>query len=79
MSEAVIYQEPGKPAAIIASAPACELSISEIADKDVPSGIAYWIVKLTEIDALYAQHGQLRDAWEISQETMGRVPDGVGK
>lgn len=44
----------------------------------VPSGAPYWFVEREYLDALYEQHGDLRDAWVVSEESIGREPDGYG-
>lgn len=78
MEQRILYQMQGLPVAVVTPCE-CDLTIDEIAKKDVPTGQPYWIVSKAEVDALYAQHGDFRDAWEISQETMGREPNGVGE
>lgn len=78
LNQRIIYQEPGRAAAIITPLE-CGLSVQEIAAKDVPAGAAYWIVQQYDVQNLYHQYGDVRDAWDVSETSMGRAPDGVGQ
>ena len=55
---------------VVVPAPACGLSIEQIAAKDVPTGIPYKIVDITEVPT----DRTFRDAWEADFTTY----DGVG-
>lgn len=46
------------------------LTIEQIADKDVPAGIDYWIIDASELPSR-----EYRDAWELN---FTRDPDGQG-
>lgn len=59
----VIYPTPDGGVAIIVPAPECGLSIEEIARKDVPAGVDYRIVNVSEIPA----DRTFRNAWEFAQ------------
>lgn len=72
----VIFQPAGRPMAIMCAAP--EIDLSEEAERVVPSGVPFWIVPKADIDELYAEQGHVRDAWELSEEAIGRKPDGFG-
>jgi hypothetical protein len=78
LNKRIIYQEPERAAAIITPLE-CGLTLQEIAAKDVPSGVAYWIIEQYDVDNLYLQSGTVRDAWTVSETSMGRAPDGVGE
>ena len=58
----IIYPTPEGGVAIIIPAPNCELTIEEIAAKDVPAGIPYKIVDASEIPA----DRTFRAAWEFT-------------
>lgn len=49
MQECIIYQNDGGGVSIITPAPNCNLTIQQIAKKDVPKGTSYKIVKASEI------------------------------
>lgn len=72
MDQRVIYQTEGGGVAIVIPAPEClmERTIKEIADKDVPAGVAYKIINAEDIPTDYT----FRDAWEAQID----IPDGVG-
>lgn len=78
MNQRIVFQLPGQPVAILTPCE-CGLSIEAIGRKDVPAGVPFWIVPRADIDALYAEQGEWRDAWVISQDAIGRAPDGVGE
>lgn len=73
----IVYQPPSKPAAILVPCD-CGLTINEIGVKDVPSGLPFWIVPKAAIEAAFIDQGEYRDAWEISEQSIGRAPDGHG-
>jgi hypothetical protein len=58
----IIYATPDGGVAIIVPAPECGLTIEEIARKDVPAGVDYRIVNVSEIPA----DRTFRNAWEFS-------------
>jgi hypothetical protein len=62
MEKRIIYATPDGGVAIIVPAPECGLTIEEIARKDVPTGVDYRIVNVSEIptDRLF------RNAWEYT-------------
>jgi hypothetical protein len=60
----IIYPTPEGGVAIIIPAPGCELTIEEIAAKDVPAGVPFRIV---EADTIPADR-TFRAAWEFSNE-----------
>ncbi|WP_313397156.1 hypothetical protein [Stutzerimonas nitrititolerans] len=72
-----IYQPADKPMAIVSFAP--DADVMRAAKQSIPSGIPFWLVPKLEVDALYAEQGEWRDAWEIDQDAIGRGPDGVGE
>lgn len=70
MDKRVIYATDDGGVAIIVPAPECELTIEEIAAKDVPAGKDYKIVNTTDIPS----DRMFRSAWEVEISE----PDGVG-
>lgn len=58
----IIYPTPEGGVAIIIPAPDCELTIEEIAAKDVPVGIPYSIVDASDIP----EDRTFRNAWEYN-------------
>lgn len=79
MDQLIIYQAPGGSAVILTPILSSGLTLEEIAEKDVPRDVPYWFVEKFDIDGLYAKYGELRDAWEVSAGSIGRLPNGVGK
>jgi hypothetical protein len=61
MNERIIYPTDNG-VAIIAPAPECGLTIEEIAAKDVPAGVAYKIVDVSDIP----EDRTFRNAWEFT-------------
>ena len=57
----IIYPTPEGGVAIIVPAPDCGLSIQEIAAKDVPAGVEYKIVDVSEVPS----DRTFRNAWEF--------------
>lgn len=53
--------------------PTGELAIEEVARKDVPIGIDYWIVNISDIPT----DGEFRNAWEADLNLLG-TPHGQG-
>jgi len=70
MTKRIIYPLNGG-VAIIVPAPQCELSIEEIAAKDVPTGVPYKIVDVEDIQT----DRTFRAAWYIDETD---CTDGVG-
>jgi hypothetical protein len=64
MNSRIIYPTPEGGVAIIVPAPECGLSIEEIAAKDVPEGVEYQIVDVSEIP----EDRTFRNAWEYFVE-----------
>lgn len=62
MNKRIIYLTDGG-VAIIIPAPGCGLTIEEIAAKDVPAGVQYKIVDVSEIPT----DRTFRDAWEYQE------------
>lgn len=77
MSERIIFQPVGAPMAILTPCD-CGLSVLEIAKKDVPQGVPFWVVSAAEVEQMYQSHGDLRDAWEVTEQSIGRPPLGRG-
>ena len=63
MSQRIIYQNDNGGISIIVPSPDCELTIEEIAAKDVPAGKEYKIVDVSEIP----EDRTFRNAWEWSE------------
>jgi hypothetical protein len=59
----IIYPTPEGGVAIIVPAPDCELTIDEIAAKDVPAGVPFKIVEADEIPT----DRTFRNAWEYTE------------
>lgn len=72
MSQRIIFQPEGAPVAVLIPAD-CGLTIVEIGEKDVPSGLPFWIVEADDLpeDRTY------RAAWELDPSAMGE-PQGYG-
>jgi hypothetical protein len=66
----IIYTQDDGRAAVIVPSPDAEISIEEIARKDVPAGLPYKIVPTSDIP----DDRTFRDAWECVID----VPDGYG-
>lgn len=62
MNQRIIYPTPEGGVAVIVPAPECGLSIEEIAAKDVPAGVEYKIVDVSEIPS----DRTFRNAWEMA-------------
>lgn len=73
-----IYQPEDGPAAIVSFAPLIT-DVAQAAARAVPAGLPFWLVPNADIDAMYAEQGEWRDAWEINADAIGRAPDGVGE
>ena len=66
----IIYQTEEGLAVLI---PTGELEIEEVARKDVPAGVDYWIVEDNEVPS----DRTFRNAWELNPTDLG-TPDGQG-
>ena len=62
MDKRIIYPTDDGGVAVIVPAPNCELTIEQIAEKDVPTGVAYQIVDVADIPS----DRTFRNAWEYS-------------
>lgn len=62
MNERIIYPNDDGGVSIIIPAPECGLKIEEIAAKDVPAGVAYKIVDVSDIP----EDRTFRNAWEYT-------------
>tara|TARA_R110002020_G_scaffold298537_2_gene514397 strand:- start:68 stop:283 length:216 start_codon:yes stop_codon:yes gene_type:complete len=71
MDKRIIYKNVDGTIAIIIPAD-CGLTIEQIAQKDVPTGLKYKIVNVSEISS----DRTFRDAWTIDDE---ELTDGVGQ
>lgn len=63
MNSRIIYPTDDGGVAIIVPAPECELTIEEIATKDVPAGKPYKIMDVADIPS----DRTFRNAWEFSE------------
>lgn len=59
MNERIIYETEDGGVAVIIPAPECDLTIEEIAAKDVPEGVSYHIVDVSEVPS----DRTFREAW----------------
>ncbi len=63
MNQRIIYSTPEGGVAIIIPAPDCGLTIEEIAAKDVPAGVPFKIVDVSDIPT----DRTFRNAWEYNE------------
>jgi len=70
MNQRILYSTNEGGVAVII--PTGELSVTDTAKKDVPTGVAYWIVDVSEIPSDRTD----RDAWELVDMP---EPDGYGE
>lgn len=70
MNKRIIYKNTNGTVAVIIPAD-CGLTIEQIADKDVPTGLPYKIVNVTDIPT----DRSARDLWEVDEADL---TDGVG-
>ena len=63
MNKRIIYLTDDSGVAIIIPAPGCGLTVEEIAAKDVPVGVQYKVVDVSEIPT----DRTFRDAWEYQE------------
>ena len=71
MRERIIYKNTDGSISIIIPAPDCGLTLEQIAAKDVPAGLPYKIVDVSELP----QDRSKRTAWTVDDEVL---TDGVG-
>jgi hypothetical protein len=73
MSKVIIFSPPEGGVAVVSPTEEClrTRTIQEIAEKDVPAGLAYKIVDVSEIPS----DRTFRNAWEIEE---AELTDGVG-
>lgn len=69
----IIYEDLEYGLSIIIPAINANISIQEIARKDVPIGLNYWIVE----DNIIPEDRTFREAWELDLDLLGE-PDGQG-
>lgn len=69
MNEVIIYQA-NDGVCIVAPAD-CGLSVVDIGKKDVPAGVNFWVVDISNLPRSPI------DAWELDMDALGS-PDGVG-
>jgi hypothetical protein len=67
----VIFRTDDGGVAVIVPSPNCELSIEQVAAKDVPTGVPYKIVNVTDVPS----DRTFRNAWEVAVEDL---TDGTG-
>lgn len=72
-----VFQQEGRPLSEVSFAPGVDELLE--AARVIPSGVPFWLVPQSEMVELYAQQGDWRDAWALSQDAIGREPDGVGE
>jgi len=70
MNQRILYKNPEGGIAVIV--PTGELSVEETAKKDVPTGLPYKIVDVSEIP----EDRTFRNAWDIDE---AELTDGVGE
>jgi len=70
MPNVVIYTQEDGVVAVLTPAPNCPLTLNEIADKDVPTGVPYWVVDSAELPQ------EEQESWELVNMP---TPDGVGQ
>ena len=70
MNQRILYKNPEGGIAVIV--PTGELSVTETARKDVPTGLPYKIVDVSEIP----DSREFRNAWDIDE---AELTDGVGE
>jgi hypothetical protein len=67
----VIFRTEDGGVAVIVPSPNCELSIEQVAAKDVPTGVPYKIVDVADVPS----DRTFRNAWEVAVESL---TDGTG-
>jgi hypothetical protein len=70
MEKLIIYEQENKQLWVVIPAPECDLTLEEIAKKDVPSGVPYKFIDRADLPA----DVDFRDAWEADFSD----PDGYG-
>jgi len=72
MNKRILYKTPEGTVAVIVPAPNSGLTTEEVALKDVPTGLPFKIVDVSEIP----ESREFRDAWDIDE---AELTDGVGE
>ena len=67
----IIYKTPENTVTVLCPAKRTKLSIKELAEKDVPTGLKYKIVEDSDIPS----DRSFRNAWEVDE---AELTDGVG-
>jgi ribosomal protein S12 len=67
----VIFRTEDGGVAVIVPSPNCELTIEQVAAKDVPTGVPYKIVNVADVPS----DRTFRNAWEVAVEDL---TDGTG-
>lgn len=65
MAKVVIYQTEADGLCVVN--PTGELPIEEVARKDIPAGVEYWIVE----DSVLPTDREFRNAWELDTNALG--------
>jgi len=68
----IVYKNKNGGVSIIIPAPKSPLTLEQIAAKDVPTGVPYKILDLSEIP----ESREFRDAWDIDEK---ELTDGAGE
>ncbi|MEA9997040.1 hypothetical protein QN382_23330 [Pseudomonas sp. 10B1] len=76
MSNVIVYQNSDGQMSVVTMTQ--DYSVEEHGAAQVPTGTSYWIVPATDIAQAYADQGAYRNAWSVSEESIGRTPDGTG-
>jgi len=63
MSKRIIYKNPDESVSVVIPAPSWDRTIEELAEKDVPNGVPYKIVDVSEIPS----DRTFRNAWEYQE------------
>ena len=71
-NQRIIYQTDEGSVAVIVPSHNCELTIEQIARKDVPTGYKYKIVDVSEVPS----NREFRNAWTIDE---AYLTDGIGE
>lgn len=72
MQKRIVYQEVNGPVVVLEPCQ-CGLTIEQIAGKDVPKGVPFWVISTSDIPT----DRTFRDAWELDVIALGK-PTGFG-
>lgn len=72
MESRIVYQLPDQPVAVLIPCD-CGLTVQQIGQKDVPSGVPFWIIEASTVPT----DREFRNAWTIDQAELG-TPAGTG-